>query len=89
LAIGARTVDVLTPFLIEATVLYGVGGVAGIGFELLGATGVARAIHVPYVVPAVAMPIAFGVFVLVGIVFGVFPARKAARLSPLTALGYE
>ncbi len=89
LAIGARAVDILTQFLIEATTLSALGGVAGIGFGLLGAMGVARAIHVPYVVPALAMPIAFGVSVLVGIAFGVFPARKAARLSPLTALRYE
>jgi putative ABC transport system permease protein len=89
LAIGARAIDILTQFLIEATTLSALGGVGGIGFGLLGAMGVARAIHVPYVVPGLAMPIAFGVSVLVGIAFGVFPARKAARLSPLAALRYE
>jgi len=89
LAIGARAADILTQFLVEATTLSAVGGVAGIGLGLLGAMGVARAIHVPFVVPGVAMPIAFGVSVLVGIVFGVFPARKAAKLNPLAALRYE
>ncbi len=89
LAIGARAVDVLTQFLIEAVTLSGVGGIAGIGLGLLGAVGVARAISVPFVVPGVATPIAFGVSVLVGVVFGVFPARKAARLNPLAALRYE
>ncbi len=89
LAIGARAVDILTQFLIEATTLSALGGVAGIGLGLLGAMGVARAIHVPFVVPGIAMPIAFGVSVLVGIAFGVFPARKAARLNPLAALRYE
>ncbi len=89
LAIGARGIDILTQFLIEATTLSGLGGIAGIGLGLLGAMGVARAIHVPFVVPGIATPIAFGISVLVGIVFGVFPARKAARLSPLAALRYE
>jgi putative ABC transport system permease protein len=89
LAIGARASDVLTQFLVEAIALSAVGGVAGIGIGLLGAMGAARAIHVPFVVPGIAMPIAFGVSVLVGVVFGVFPARKAARLNPLAALRYE
>ena len=89
LAIGARGIDVLTQFLIEATTLSALGGMVGMGLGLLGAIGVARAIHVPFVVPGVAMPIAFGVSVLVGVVFGVFPARKAARMNPLAALRYE
>jgi putative ABC transport system permease protein len=89
LAIGARGSDVLTQFLIEATTLSALGGLVGIGLGLLGAMGVARLIHVPFVVPGIAMPIAFGVSVLVGVVFGVFPARKAARMNPLAALRYE
>jgi len=89
LAIGARGSDVLTQFLIEAITLSALGGLAGIGLGLLGAMGVARAIHVPFVVPGAAMPIAFGVSVLVGVVFGVVPARKAARMNPLAALRYE
>jgi putative ABC transport system permease protein len=89
LAIGARGSDVLMQFLIEATTLSALGGLAGIGLGLLGAVGVARLIHVPFVVPGLAMPIAFGVSVLVGVIFGVFPARKAARMNPLAALRYE
>jgi putative ABC transport system permease protein len=89
LAIGARGIDILTQFLVEATTLSALGGLVGIGLGLLGAMGIARAIHVPFVVPGIATPIAFGISVLVGIVFGVFPARKAARLNPLAALRYE
>jgi putative ABC transport system permease protein len=89
LAVGARGGDVLLQFLVEATILSALGGLIGVALGLAGAYGVARGIAVPYVVPAHAIPIAFGVSVLVGIVFGVFPARKAARLNPLTALRFE
>jgi putative ABC transport system permease protein len=89
LAIGARATDILNQFLIEAITLSAVGGSIGIGVGLLGAMGVARLIHVPFVIPGVATPVAFAVSVLVGVVFGVFPARKAARLNPLAALRYE
>jgi putative ABC transport system permease protein len=89
LAIGARAFDILNQFLVEATTLSALGGILGIGVGLLGAMGVARLIQVPFVVPTLAIPIAFGVSVLVGIVFGVFPARRAARLNPLAALRYE
>jgi putative ABC transport system permease protein len=89
LAIGARAGDVLTQFLVEATTLSALGGLIGIGVGLAGAYGVSRMIHVPYVMPRAAMPIAFGVSALVGVAFGVGPARKAARLNPLAALRYE
>ena len=89
LAIGARSSDILTQFLVEAMTLSGVGGVLGIGLGLAGAWGTAQAIHVPFVLPGLATPVAFGVSVLVGVVFGVFPARKASRLNPLAALRFE
>jgi putative ABC transport system permease protein len=89
LAIGARARDVLTQFLVEATALSAVGGVAGILLGLAGAWGVAKFIHVPFVVPGVTIPIAFVVSVLLGIAFGVWPARKASRLHPLEALRFE
>jgi putative ABC transport system permease protein len=89
LAVGARTGDILTQFLVEATILSALGGVIGIGAGLGGAYGVAHVIHIPYVVPMAAIPVAFGVSVLIGIVFGVFPARRASHLNPLSALRFE
>jgi putative ABC transport system permease protein len=89
LAVGARAGDILLQFLTEAMVLSSAGGVLGIALGLLAARGVAAAIHIPFVVPGVAIPIAFAVSVSVGIVFGVFPARKAAHLNPLAALRFE
>jgi putative ABC transport system permease protein len=89
LAVGARSADILSQFLVEAVVLSALGGLVGIGIGLVAAFGLARVIHVPFIVPAGAVPVAFGVSLLVGIVFGVFPARKAARLNPLAALRFE
>ena len=89
LAVGARASDILTQFVVEATILSALGGLLGIGIGLLGAYGAARGIHIPFVLPVVATPIALGVSVLVGLVFGVFPARKASRLNPLAALRFE
>jgi putative ABC transport system permease protein len=89
LAVGARSIDILTQFLVEAVALASVGGLIGVGLGLLAALGAARGLHVPYVIPILATPIAFFVSVLVGVVFGVFPARKASHLNPLAALRYE
>ena len=89
LAIGARSVDILTQFLVEATTLSAVGGVMGIGLGLGGGWAVAHGLKIPFVVPGLAAPIAFGVSVLVGIVFGVFPARMASKLNALEALRFE
>ena len=89
LAIGARSGDILTQFLVEAMTLSAFGGVVGIGLGFAGGWAISRGLHLPFVVPGLAAPLAFGVSVLVGVVFGVFPARKAARLNPLAALRFE
>ncbi len=89
LAVGARAGDILNQFLVEAVVLSAAGGVVGIAIGLLGAWGLSKALHLPFIVPWAAAPLAFGVSVVVGVLFGVFPARKAARLNPLAALRFE
>ena len=89
LAIGARSSDILTQFLFEAIALSVAGGVVGLGVGLLGAFAAAFALHVPFVIPAAAVPLSLGVSLFVGVVFGVFPARKASKLRPLAALRFE
>jgi putative ABC transport system permease protein len=89
LAIGARARDVLIQFLVEAVVLSALGGLLGIGLGL-GASYLATArLQLPFEVNEDVILIAFGFSSLVGIVFGFFPARKAARLQPIEALRYE
>ena len=89
LAVGAKQADILLQFLVESVLLSTAGGALGILAGLAAARGVAAQLAVPFVVPVQAIPIAFGVSVLVGVLFGVFPARKAARLNPLAALRFE
>jgi len=69
--------------------LSSVGGLLGIGLGLVLARAIAGGVQIPFVVPLQAIPIAFAVSVSIGVVFGVYPARKAARLNPLAALRFE
>ena len=87
--VGARSGDILQQFMIEAVVLSGAGGVLGIAFGTGCSYAASRVLHIPFRVPAPAMLIAFLFALLVGVIFGVFPARKAARLRPIEALRYE
>ncbi|MCC7536368.1 MAG: ABC transporter permease [Deltaproteobacteria bacterium] len=89
LAIGAREREVLLQFLVEAVVLSTLGGLLGIGLGLAGSYGAARALSLPFVFLPQIIVIAFVFSAIVGIAFGFFPARKAARLNPIDALRYE
>ena len=89
LAIGALERDVLLQFLIEAVVLSSFGGVAGIVIALAASSGLAHLLKVPLILDPGMILLAFLFAVAVGVVFGFFPARKAARLDPIDALRYE
>ena len=89
LAIGAQQHQVLTQFLVEAVVLSVFGGTIGIGLGLgLAALG-GMWLSVPFVLSPTIVIIAFLFSAMVGVVFGYFPARRAARLDPIVALRHE
>jgi putative ABC transport system permease protein len=89
LAIGALERDVLRQFLVEAVVLSSFGGLFGVIFGLGGAYGATRLFDMPFVFSPAVVAVAFLFSGGVGIVFGYFPARKAARLDPIEALRHE
>jgi putative ABC transport system permease protein len=89
LAIGALEGDVLTQFLVEAVALSSFGGLTGIVVAILGSLGLARLLSVPFVFDPGIVMLALLFSAVVGIVFGYFPARKAARLYPIEALRHE
>jgi len=89
LAIGALGSEVLLQFLVEAVVLSTFGGVVGIILGLSGAAAAARALAMPFVLSPQIVAIAFLFSAAVGVIFGYFPARQAARLDPIEALRHE
>ena len=89
LAIGALERDVLLQFLIEAVLLSCVGGLIGALIGLGASALIAYAIGVPFVLSPMVVVVAFVFSAAVGIVFGFFPARRAASLDPIEALRYE
>lgn len=89
LAIGALEREVLLQFLVEAIVLSSLGGVIGVALGISVGVGVSIFFDLPLVFNSSIVIIAFLFSTLVGIVFGYFPARKAARLNPIDALRYE
>ncbi|MCC6946194.1 MAG: ABC transporter permease [Bradyrhizobiaceae bacterium] len=89
LAIGALERQVLTQFLVEAVTLSLFGGLIGILLGLGLAWFAASGLKVPFLVDPTIVAIAFGFSALVGVIFGYFPARRAAHLDPIEALRHE
>jgi len=89
LAIGALEREVLLQFLMEAVVLAALGGVVGIVLATLASVGLAQVMQVPYVfnpgINLLSLLFSSGI----GVVFGYFPARRAARMDPIDALRHE
>lgn len=89
LAIGAREGDILIQFLIEAITLSLIGGVIGITLGYLGNQLVYKVTNFMIPTSLTSIFIGFGFSVFIGVAFGYFPARKAAKLNPIDALRYE
>lgn len=88
-AIGAKRWDISTQFLVEAVSLTFLGGLIGIALGWLAALAISRFGNLTTTVSVSSILMAFGVSAAIGIVFGYYPARRAAKLNPIDALRYE
>jgi putative ABC transport system permease protein len=89
MAIGAMEREVLMQFLVEAVVLSSFGGLFGIALALSASVWLAGMLQVPFIFNPGIVGVAFLFSAAVGVIFGFFPAQKAARLDPIDALRYE
>lgn len=89
LAIGALEREVLMQFLIEAVVLGAMGGILGVVIAFIGSVALATTMGVPFIFDPSINMIAFLFAALTGIIFGYFPARRAAQLDPIEAVRHE
>ncbi|MEZ4458994.1 MAG: ABC transporter permease [bacterium] len=89
IAIGATVRDVLTQFLVEAVTLSMLGGLLGVALGVVGTYFATQQMNLPFVLTPEVMLVGFGFSVLIGVVFGFVPARKAAQMNPVEALRHE
>lgn len=89
MAIGARRRDLLVQVLLEAGTLTGIGGLLGIGLGYVLSWSVTRLLHFPFAISPLVTLGAVLFSVAIGVVFGVYPANRAARMDPIEALRHE
>ena len=89
MALGALEREVQRQFLLEAALLAGFGGLAGVALGLVASALAAPRLGIPFLLDLEIVAIAFVFASAVGLVFGYFPARRAARLDPIDALRHE
>jgi len=89
MAVGARGRDILLQFLVEAVTLSVIGGIIGIAVGITSSYAISEFAEWRTQLPLQAIVMAFGFAAAVGVFFGFYPARKAARLDPIEALRYE
>jgi len=89
LAVGAMEGEVLLQFLVEAVVLSCLGGLIGVLLALVAAVAITQTMEIPFILNVGIIAEAFLFSALIGVVFGFFPARRAARLDPIEALRHE
>lgn len=88
-ALGAKKKIITSQFLLESIILTGMGGILGMAIGILGSLIISRLINLPFTVSPNAIMLAIGVSGIIGILFGWYPATRAANLQPIEALRYE
>jgi putative ABC transport system permease protein len=88
-AVGARKRNILTQFILEAIVICEVGGVVGVGLGILGGNAAAYFLKLPPAIPLDWVFLGLAICSVVGVIFGSYPAFKAAHLDPIESLRYE
>ena len=88
-SIGAKNKDIKIQFITEAVILTGMGGIAGLVLGIVFAFVIGRFAGITPVLSVSAVAMAVGISMAIGIIFGVTPANKAAKLDPIEALRFE
>lgn len=89
MSVGASGLDICNQFLLESIMISVTGGAMGVGFGWLVSLAANTLLNFPAEVPLWSVIVSFIVCVIIGVGFGYFPARKAARMDPIEAIRYE